>query len=260
MSDSKKIRFKKKFGQHFLRDRSIVKEIIETVDIKKGSSIFEIGCGDGFLTREILKTPAGRVWVFEIDPEWAQQVKEKFGDDPRLEIFIENILDVNFARFASFTPWTLLANLPYKITFPILHLLQRNRDLLKEGVVMVQEEVAQKIVKKSGRGYGFPSLFFQYYFDWKLLSKISPDSFYPKPKVYSRLLYFKPKVDIKPIEDEQAFWKFIKICFRQPRRTLKNNLIQSHYSIDKMSEEILLLRAQQLSMDDFLKLWGLIRN
>ena len=260
MDGSKKIRFKKKFGQHFLRDRSVVIEIIRNVEINQDTSIFEIGCGDGVLTREILKTPAARLWVFEIDPEWAEDVQQKLGADLRLKVFTENILDVDFSRFQEFAPWTLLANIPYQITFPILYMLQRNMHLLKEGVLMIQEEVAQKIVKTYGRGYGFPSLFFQHYFDLKLLSKIPPESFYPRPKVYSRLLYFKPKTDIRPIEDEQGFWKFIKICFRQPRRTLKNNLIQSHFPIDKILEETLLLRAQQMSMNDFLKLWDLISN
>ena len=86
---------------------------------------------------------------------------------------------------------------------------------------MIQEEVAQKIVKTSGRGYGFPSLFFQHYFEWKLLEKVPPGAFFPPPKVYSRLLYFKPKKMLQQIPDEAEFWEFIKHCFAQPRRTLK---------------------------------------
>ena len=125
----------------------------------------------------------------------------------------------------------ILSNLPYQITFPILHLLQKNRDLLKEGVMMIQEEVAQKIVKTSGRGYGFPSLFFQHYFEWKLLQKVPPGAFLPPPKVYSRLLYFKPKKDVIQIPDEPKFWEFIKRCFAQPRRTLRNNLASTHYNM-----------------------------
>jgi len=259
LDESKKIRIKKRFGQHFLRDKNITRAIIDNVQIDAETSIFEIGCGDGFLTEDILKTSATRLWIFEIDPEWAHYVHEKFGSDKRLEIFTENILDVDFSRFEPFKPWTLLANLPYQITFPILYMLQRNRRLLKEGVVMVQEEVAQKILKTKGRGYGFPSLFFQHYFDWKMLNKIPPQAFYPPPKVYSRLLYFKPKVKVQEIPDEENFWKFIKVCFRQPRRTLRNNLVQSHFPFDKLSAEILALRAQQMSMDDFLQIWEQLR-
>jgi len=258
LDESKKIRIKKKFGQHFLRDKNIVRSIIEHVEIDESTSIFEIGCGDGFLTNEILKTPAERLWVFEIDPEWAEYVKNRFKVDAMLSVFTENILDVDFSRFEKYKPWTLLSNLPYNVTFPILHMLQKNRHLLKEGVVMVQEEVAQKIVKTGGRGYGFPSLFFQHFFDWKLLDKIPPESFFPPPKVDSRLLYFKPKKDINPIPDEEKFWKFIKMCFKSPRRTLNNNLKQTHYDISKIPEETLKLRAQQMSMNDFLSLWKLL--
>ena len=243
-----------------MRDKNIVSAMIEHVKIDDTTSIFEIGCGDGFLTEDILETNCARLWVFEIDPEWAKYVQENLGSDERLTIFTENILDTDFSRLEDFKPWILLSNLPYNITFPILHMLQRNIKLLKEGVVMVQEEVAQKILKTSGRGYGYPSLFFQHYFHWKLLDKIPPESFFPPPKVNSRLLYFKPKKDIVPIPEEEGFWRFIKMCFRQPRRTLYNNLKQTHFDIAKISQETLKLRAQQMSMDDFLELWHLFNS
>jgi len=259
LDESKRIRIKKKFGQHFLRDKNIVRSIVAHVDIDETTSIFEIGCGDGFLTDEILKTPAERLWVFEIDPEWAEYVKKRFKVDAMLTVFAENILDVDFTRFEKHKPWTLLSNLPYNVTFPILYLLQKNRHLLKEGVVMVQEEVAQKIVKTGGRGYGFPSLFFQHFFYWKLLDKIPPESFFPPPKVDSRLLYFKPKKDVTAIPDEEKFWRFIKMCFRSPRRTLQNNLKQTHYDLSKIPDETLKLRAQQMCMNDFLHAWEILK-
>ncbi len=258
MPRSKNIRLKKKFGQHFLRDKNITRSAINHVSINSETSIFEIGCGDGFLTREILATDAARLWVFEIDPEWAKYIEKEFGSDGRLTVFEQNILDVDFSSFQEHKPWTLLANLPYQVTFPILYMLQRNRHLLAEGVVMVQEEVAQKILKTGGRGYGYPSLFLQHYFDWKLLNKVSPSSFYPPPKVFSRLLYFKLKEVVQMIPNEQRFWKFIKICFRQPRRTLKNNLAQSHFDFSQIEESMLGLRAQQLKIDDFLSLWSVL--
>lgn len=255
---SQGIALKKQYGQHFLRDQAIVERIVESVDLDENSSVFEIGCGDGFLTRTILKEKIARLWVFEIDHEWVDHIQKTIHDE-RLEVFEQNILDLDFGVFKSHAPWTLLANLPYQITFPILHLLQRNRALLKEGVIMVQEEVAQKILKTSGRGYGFPSLYFQHFFDWKVLDKISPSAFYPPPKVYSRLLYFKPKSILESISDEENFWKFIKTCFRQPRRTLKNNFAQTHYQIGKLDEKTLALRAQQMSMEDLIEVWNKIQ-
>lgn len=253
------IEVKKKFGQHFLRQSSVVEHMIEAVELQADSSVFEIGCGDGFLTEAILQQKLARLWVFEIDEQWANYVRKKLPDE-RLTIFKEDILQVDFSRFVAFKPWILLANVPYQITFPILHLLVQHRDFLSEGVVMIQEEVAQKLVKQSGRGYGYSSLFFQYYFDLKLMEKISPAAFYPPPKIYSRLLYFKPKKDIQEIPDEQGFWKFIKLIFHQPRRTLRNNLLQTHYDISKFPEELLNLRAQQLNMRDFLAMWSIIKE
>lgn len=259
MAKSHGIAIKKQYGQHFLRDQSVVEHMLDQVTLTDSSSVFEIGCGDGFLTQEIVKHPLARLWIFEIDPQWAGFVKNSI-KDKRLSMFIENILDLDFKRLEPFAPWTLLANLPYQITFPILHLLQKNRLLLAEGVIMVQEEVAQKIVKTSGRGYGLPSLFFQHYFEWKLLNKVPPGAFLPPPKVYSRLLYFKPRKKLVEIPNEPEFWKFIKLCFLQPRRTLRNNLNSTHYDTSHFSEEVLKLRSQQMSMQDFLKIWKVIHK
>ncbi len=255
---SKGIRLKKKFGQHFLRDPLVVQHMLEAVQLNADSSVFEIGCGDGFLTRAILQADIARLWVFEIDPEWADYVKKNI-KDPRLHVFTDNFLDIDFSRLESHKPWTVLSNLPYQVTFPILYRFQEHRHLLKEGVVMMQEEVAQKIMKTHGRGYGFPALFFQHFFDWKLLDKVPPSAFEPPPKVFSRLVYFKPREDIVSIAHEDDFWQFIKRCFAQPRRTLRNNLLQAHYDMSNIPEDTLVLRAQQMSMDDFLRLWELIK-
>jgi len=256
MGDDKSIRLKKKYSQNFLKDTRYIDSMLSEVELNPESSVFEVGGGSGILTKAILQHPLKRLWVFEIDPDWAQELKKI--NDKKLTVFEENFLDFDFKKFEPHKPWTLLANLPYQITFPILHLLQKHRDLLKEGVIMVQEEVAQKILKTRGRNYGFVSLFFQWFFDWKLLDKVPPEAFYPKPKVFSRLLYFKPKKNIPEIEREAEFWRFIKVCFKQPRRTLRNNLTQSHYDITGISPEILAFRAQQLSMSDFLQLWKII--
>lgn len=254
---SKGIQLKKKFGQHFLRDESVVLEMMNHVALKK-ASVFEIGPGDGFLTRYILQKPIERLWVFEIDPEWAELLRDSIKDE-RLTIIQKNILDVDFSVLESHKPWILLANLPYQVTFPILYRLQEHRSLLQEGVIMIQEEVAQKLVKMSGRGYGFPALFFNHYFTISLLSKVPPTVFKPPPKVMSRLVYLKPKKEIEAIQDEAGFWRFIKVCFKQPRRTLANNLRQTHIDLELIPEEYKKLRAQQMTKDDLLALWNIIR-
>lgn len=247
------IEIKKRYGQHFLRSTKVVDHIVDTIDIR-GASVFEIGCGDGVLTRAILEKAVERLWVFEIDPEWVKHVATSV-KDARLSVYEENILDIDTQKLESHAPWVLLANLPYQVTFPILHFLQRNRHMLREGIIMIQEEVAEKILKTSGRGYGYPSLFFQRYFAWKKLEKVPPSAFEPAPKVTSRLLYFKPQEHVEEIPHEVEFWKFIKLCFHQPRRTLRNNLLQGHYSFPALADEDLDLRAQQMSMQDLIRVW-----
>ena len=252
------IELKKKHGQHFLTNGIYILPMLEAVNLNDKISIMEIGCGEGILTRHILNGPCKQLKVFEIDYEWAQYVQNLYGADSRLYVIEDNILDIDWSSLRSEQPWVLLANLPYQITFPLLYLLQKNREMFLEGVIMIQEEVAQKIVQQSGRGYGFNSLYLQRYFEWTLLTKVPPEAFFPPPKVFSRLLYFKPIINVEPIEKEEEFWKFIKICFHQPRRTLKNNFSQSHYSIEKLSDEILKKRAQELKMKDFLSMWNLL--
>ncbi len=254
---SQGIVLKKHHGQYFLRDLAVVKTMLSKVSVK-GKSVFEIGCGDGVLTREINSNSPARLWVFEIDPEWANKVNKEFSGNKKMVMHEANILDVDFAVFEEHQPWILLSNLPYHVTFPILKKVHQNKHMITEGVVMVQEEVAQKIVKTSGRGYGYISLFFQYYFEWELLSKVPPTSFYPEPKVFSRLLYFKTKENVPVIPHEEEFWKFIKLCFSQPRRTLRNNLSQTHYDM-KLLESVLPLRAQQMRFSDLLDLWNRIK-
>ncbi len=254
------IELKKRYGQHFLKDRFFVDRMIDAVHLDDTISVMEIGCGEGILTGAILQGPCKQLKVFEIDEQWASYVDKVYGADSRLNIVLDNVLDAQWDLLADQGPWVLLANLPYQITFPIFHRIQQNRALFLEGVVMIQEEVAQKIVKTTGRDYGYSSLFFQHFFELKLLDKISPGAFYPPPSIYSRLLYFKPKLNLQKIEKEEEFWKFIKLCFHQPRRTLRNNLAQSHFDLSLLEPELLLKRAQQLGMQDFLNIWSIFNS
>lgn len=255
-------RLKKSLGQHFLREQQVVDTMLSLARFDEKTSVFEIGCGDGFLTRSILQKEYAsmvRLWIFEIDSHWASFVGERY-KDARLTICNEDFLAADLKRLEPYKPWTLLANLPYNITFPILYRLVEHVHLLREGVIMVQEEVAQKIVATEGRGYGVTSLYFQHIFEWKLSIKIAPEAFFPPPAVFSRLLYFKPRVELDVIPDEKGFWKFAKACFAQPRRMLRNNLAYAGYDIKQIPESFLSLRAQQMSKADLILMWTLIRK
>lgn len=190
MAYSEGIRIKKKHGQHFLRDQSVIHAMIDRVACTPTTHVFEIGCGDGVLSRAIMDTKIQKLYIFEIDPEWAAHVRSQITDS-RLTMFETNFLDLDRAVLEPDAPWTVLANLPYNVTFPILNYFQRNRDLLNEGVVMVQEEVAQKLVGKRGRSYGYISLFFQHYFNLELMNKIAPGAFSPHQKFFLVLCTLK---------------------------------------------------------------------
>ncbi len=251
------IALKKTFGQHFLRDFKLAHKIVGYVDLDDDTNVLEIGCGDGFLTQVIIQCKLKHLWVFEIDEQWARDVGGRL-HDPRLQIFTQDVLKADFGPLAEWGQWALIANLPYNITLPFLRLLHANRALFREGIIMIQEEVAKKIVATRGRGYGFISLFFQHYFEWRVLDKVAPSSFYPPPKVFSRLLHFKPKREVAPIEREPQFWTFVRSCFKQPRRTLKNNLVQAHCPTIAIPADTLALRAQQMSMEELVALFSLV--
>jgi 16S rRNA (adenine1518-N6/adenine1519-N6)-dimethyltransferase len=250
---------KKKYGQHFLRDESVVNTVVKSFDITADSSVFEIGCGDGFLTRRILESRVGHLRVFEIDPEWAQHVIERFQGDDRLQVETLNFLDLDLAILEENAPWIVLSNLPYNITFPILNRFVQIKDHLLGGVVMVQEEVAQKIVKTGGRGFGAQAMYLQYFFDWELLQSVPASAFVPAPKVTSRLIKFTPRAKLELIPDPKLFWKFVRLCFVKPRKTLKNNLITTHFKDSDISDEVLALRAQQMNFTQLLELWKHIK-
>jgi len=224
----------------------------------EGASVLEIGCGDGFLTSTILQHPVKGLQVIEIDPEWVAFVQKTY-PDPRLCVLEQDFLQFSLKTLKGQAPLTVLANIPYNITFPILERLRANASLLAEGVVMVQEEVAQKLVATSGRSFGFYSIYFRHVFECELLVKIPPTAFFPPPKVHSRLVYFKPRATRPVVVNEEKFWVFIKACFGQPRRMLKHNLLAGGYDMTKIPEATLLLRAQQIPAAQLYELWDLVR-
>jgi len=209
---------KKEFGQHFLREQACVDAMLDAVSLTQESSILEIGCGDGFLTKDLIQAPHKQLWIFEIDEHWADYVSTLYGVE-KVEMIVDDVLNIDFSILEPDAPWHILANLPYNITFPLLHKIRVHRHLFGPSVIMIQEEVAQKLVACRGRGYGYVSLYFQHYFDMHLLRKVYPGAFLPPPKVESRLVYLNPRKELEEIPDEEGFWKFIKVCFHQPTQT-----------------------------------------
>ncbi len=248
---------KKIFGQHFLRQFSVVQEMIDKVNAKK-KTILEIGCGDGFLSKAILsQSGCTKLIGLEIDPQWAQVLRDTI-KHPNFDLHEGDVLSFDFDSLKVHAPLVLLANLPYQISFPILFKLVKHKNLFAEGVFMVQEEVAQKLVAKKGKGYSQVTMELQHHFEFSLLSKVAPEAFSPPPKIFSRTVHFKPKQNVSEIPEESNFWKFVKNCFGHPRQTIKNNLKKKYQGnpwIENLPSEFLSMRAQNLKMVDFLAIW-----
>lgn len=247
-------RQKKHLGQHFLISDAPINSMLSAIPIGPETTVVEIGCGNGILTKAILSTRCKALHVIEIDPEWAEHLYNTV-NDPRLTIHVADAVAFDFRSLKGDGPLVLLANLPYVITFPLLEKFTRDHLLFDDGMVMVQEEAAERIAHTSGRRFGAVSAFLQSYFDFTLHDKVPPYLFSPAPKVDSRLVRLKPKQTLMEIAEPEAFWLFMRACFKNPRQTLSNNLKRTYYAWQKLDAETLKLRAQQLSTAQLHELW-----
>ena len=215
-------------GQVFLTDRRVVDRIIRSLALQPEDAVLEIGAGPGNMT-ERLAAQAGKVWAVEIDPELASRLRQKFADQPRVEIIQSDILRLPldpFPRSAGRERIKVFGNLPYYITSPCLMHLFRYHASIEEIVVMVQREVAERIVAPPGSAeYGLLSVTCQYYTQPAVLFSIPPQAFRPEPQVQSALLRMRvaPQKEALGIRDERAFWSLVQAAFAQKRKTLVNN-------------------------------------
>lgn len=249
---------KKHLGQHFLISQTPINTMLSAIKLTPDTTVVEIGCGNGILTRAILETKCKALHVIEIDADWANHIHETIHDD-RLTIHHEDALKFDFNTIKTDGPLVLMANLPYLITFPLFTGLTKNHTLFSDAMVMIQDEAAERIAHTTGRRFGAVSMFLQHYFTFSLYDKVPASYFSPAPKVMSRLMRFQPKQTLMPLEDAEAFWTFVYACFKSPRQTLGNNLKRTTYQWKQLSAETLGLRAQQLSETELYALWQKIK-
>ncbi len=253
-------RQKRHLGQNFLISQEPINTMLSAITITPDTTVVEIGCGDGILTRAILDSKCKALHVIEIDPDWAERLADTI-HDPRLTIHNVDALQFDFASLKKEGErLVLLANLPYVITFPLFEQFSQNHTLFDDGMVMIQEEAAERVTHTSGRRYGAVSIYLQYYFNFTAYERVPPHFFVPAPKVMSRLVRFQPRTALMPITDPTAFWAFIRACFVSPRQTLGNNLRRTKYKWQHLPEELLRLRAQQLDLNNLYKLWEQVRH
>ena len=258
--------YKKSLGQHFLIDKNIAKKIIKYARISENDIVWEIGPGSGILTEQIIKN-CNKLIAFEIDKQWFDFLKEKF-TDPKLHLINQDILKVNFTNYAKHEKVKVVANLPYHITSPVIFKLIENRELFSSITIMIQDEVADRIIAKPGcKDYSRLSIKTQFYFEVKKLFTIPPHLFKPKPKVTSAVIQLIPKDEIPKIKNDELLWNIIDYTFQHRRKMLRTSL---RTYLDKLDYQILVenstksqidlsRRPEELGIDEFIFLTDIIK-
>ncbi len=249
---------KKRFSQNFLTDKNIAKKIVDALSVPADRQVtcLEIGAGKGILT-EFLLAKNCQLYIVEIDREAVQILKKRF-EQLKDRIFQTDILKFDLAKHFSY-PLFVIGNLPYHITGPLFFKLLDNHELIEQAVVMVQKEVAERVIAKPGtKDYGILSVMLQSFFDTEYLFTVSEKVFYPKPKVLSAVIRLTKRKEPLPINDYRKFKQVVKTAFNKRRKTLRNAL-KDYYLIDDVPEDYLTKRAEQLSVEDFVKLTDLVK-
>ncbi|WP_090985925.1 16S rRNA (adenine(1518)-N(6)/adenine(1519)-N(6))-dimethyltransferase RsmA [Paenibacillus sp. CF384] len=222
--------FKKSLGQNFLIDQNILRNIVSAAELDETKGALEIGPGIGALTQKLADT-AGRVAAVEIDNRLIPILKDVLADTPNVHVVHGDVLKLDLAQllkeqFAGLSGVSVVANLPYYVTTPILMKLLEEKLPLEHIVVMIQKEVAQRMAAKpGGKEYGSLSVAVQYYCVPELVCIVPHTVFIPQPNVDSAVIKLslrdKPAVEV---ENEAHFFQTVQACFAQRRKTIANNL------------------------------------
>jgi 16S rRNA (adenine1518-N6/adenine1519-N6)-dimethyltransferase len=239
-----------KLGQHFLSNANVLERIAVAVCPAGEDLVIEIGPGRGALTEKLLRR-AARVVAIEIDATLVDGLRVRFADEPRLEIVHADVLATDLAQWGR-AP--IAGNLPYYITSPILEKTVRLD--VPRIVFLMQQEVAERLIATPGhREYGYLTLETALFAGTRLLFEVKPGSFRPPPQVDSAVVLLTPHLRDLGVGDREAFLRFLGLCFRQKRKTLRNNLsgIYGKEAIDPWPEAG--LRAEQIALEQFAEMY-----
>ena len=213
------IQARRRFGQNFLIEKSTIARIIESLKISPQDSVIEIGPGKGALTERLVESRCD-LTLIEIDRDLVDILKKKYQG---LSIVNEDVLKVDFSSFLGIEPKRIIGNLPYNISTPLLFKLSRVNEWIIDMHVMLQKEVAERIVSESSRKeYGRLSVSIQLLWEVTKLFDVSPTAFSPQPKVNSSFICLKPKKKIN--FDRNLMNRLLTSAFSARRKTLKNAL------------------------------------
>ena len=246
-----KIKAKKSLGQNFLIDKNIIKSIVNVGDVKKNNVILEVGPGTGNLTEYILKKNPKKIFVIEKDSNLVNLLNGKFSD--KINILNKDVLKFDLNNISK-EKIIIFGNLPYNISTKILTqwiTTPEKFKCYKKLILMFQKEVADRILAKTNsRNYGRLSIISNWRLNIKKEFNISPQCFFPKPKVDSTLLSFVPKKEFYYIKNPENLEKITRIFFNQRRKMIKNPLKQIFKNPERVAVNFKLnlnLRPQNLS-------------
>ena len=231
------IKMSKKLGQNFLIKRGIVDEIVHAAELTPGEPVLEVGPGIGTLTQGLAQSGAD-VTAIELDRRLLEVLDTTLASYDNVRIVHGDVLKLDVATIMNHKPFKVIANLPYYITTPIIMSLLESKLPIERLVVMVQKEVALRMVAKPGtKDYGALSVAVQYYTEPDIVLDVPPKSFLPAPAVTSSVircvLRDKPPVDVI---DEKLFFRVVKAGFAQRRKTFSNTMKTTGLSRDRIEE------------------------
>lgn len=267
--------FKKSLGQNFIIDTNILKKMVAHSGIHKEAGVIEIGPGIGSLTEQ-LALSAKKVVALEIDQRLIPILQTELATYDNVTIVNTDVLKTDIKsliseHFSAEDDIYIVANLPYYVTTPILmHVLERN-DRLKKITVMMQKEVAERIVAKPNtKAYGSLSIAIQYYSKPKIVMDVPKTVFIPQPNVTSSILTLEMR-QTPPVEiaDEAQFFDLVQACFAHRRKTIRNNLtayVKGKDDKEKVAHILLRAnidekrRAESLTIKEFAALFSIIKE
>lgn len=262
---ARRFRAKKRLGQNFLIDPTAIEAILDNADITKDDVVIEIGAGIGFVTEQLVKY-AKKVIAIELDPDAILQLK--LIDCDNLKIIHNDILKTQLSELTD-EKVKIVANIPYYITSPIIaHLLGEiddlnnpNRNLIKDIILMVQFEVAQRVCANQNspaKQYGLLTILSQFWADCKIIKKVGKKSFSPSPTVDSALIQLTVRDEpLLKLEDYTHFRRVVKACFSQRRKNIKNCLMNGGFLKEDIQKALAAIgvedtaRGETLSIEQF---------
>ena len=244
------VRPKKQLGQHFLKDENIAQKIANSLSWEGYEKALEIGPGMGVLTKYLIQDKKD-ISVVEIDTESVEYLKNHY---PDLKIYAEDFLKMEISENFKNQQIGIIGNFPYNISSQIVFKIIENRSLIPEMSGMFQKEVAERICAgKGSKIYGILSVLTQAFYETEYLFTVSENVFNPPPKVKSAVIRMKRFREKLPV-DEKLFFRIVKAGFNQRRKTLRNALKSLGFSQNNFDDNLLNLRAEQLSVEQFLEL------